>query len=235
MRLQAHLSKKVKTKNIEISLDLQNEVLGILGRSGCGKSVTLRMLAGILQPDEGKIILDDEILYDSAKKICLPARKRGIGYLFQNYALFPNMTVKQNIIFAQGKQKDIVWMQDMLERFYVAEVAEQYPAKLSGGQQQRVAMIRLLAAKPKVILLDEPFSALDSFLRQELVEQMKIVLQDFGGIAILVSHNQEEIDRLTQRCMVMECGKIAELGNTKDVFAQPQSQEGRILIQGGVV
>lgn len=235
MRLQAHLSKKVKTQNIEISLDLQNEVLGILGRSGCGKSVTLRMLAGILQPDGGKIILDDEILYDSAKKICLPARKRGIGYLFQNYALFPNMTVKQNIAFAQGKQKDTAWIQDMLERFYVAEVAEQYPAKLSGGQQQRVAMIRLLAAKPSVILLDEPFSALDSFLRQELVEQMKMVLQDFGGIAILVSHNQEEIYCLTQRCMVMACGKIAELGNTKDVFAQPQSQEGRILIQGGVV
>lgn len=232
MKLQAHLCKKVKTQNIEISLDLQDEVLGILGRSGCGKSVTLRMLAGILQPDCGSITLDNEILYDSQKKVCLPAKKRGIGYLFQNYALFPNMTVTQNIAFAQGKRKNINWIRDMLERFYIAEVAEQYPAKISGGQQQRVAMIRLLAAKPRVILLDEPFSALDSFLRQELVEQMQTVLQDFGGIAILVSHNKEEIYRLTQRCMVMECGKIAELGNTKDVFAQPQSQKGRILIQG---
>ena len=106
MRLQAEFTKKVKTETIEISLDLENEVLGILGRSGCGKSVTLRCLAGILQPDKGKIQLDDKILFDSEKEISEKAQKRKIGYLFQNYALFPNMTVRENITFAFGKEKE---------------------------------------------------------------------------------------------------------------------------------
>ena len=227
MRLQAEFMKKVKTETIEISLDLENEVLGILGRSGCGKSVTLRCLAGILQPDKGKIQLDDKILFDSEKKISEKAQKRKIGYLFQNYALFPN------IAFAFGKEKEKDFLEELLERFYLTEVTELYPSVLSGGQQQRTAMARMLAAKPDVILLDEPFSALDSFLQQEMEREVQQVLQSFGGVSILVSHNKEEIFRLTQKCMVMERGKIAEIGDTKEIFAHPKTAEGRLLIQGG--
>ena len=233
MRLQAEFRKKVKTETIEISLDLENEVLGILGRSGCGKSVTLRCLAGILQPDKGRIQLDDKILFDREKKISEKAQKRKIGYLFQNYALFPNMTVQENIAFAFGKEKEKDFLEELLERFYLTEVAELYPAVLSGGQQQRTAMARMLAAKPDVILLDEPFSALDSFLQQEMEREVQQVLQSFGGVSILVSHNKEEIFRLTQKCMVMEQGKIAEIGDTKEIFAHPKTAEGRLLIQGG--
>ena len=150
MRLQAEFMKKVKTETIEISLDLENEVLGILGRSGCGKSVTLRCMAGILQPDKGKIQLDNKILFDSEKKISEKAQKRKIGYLFQNYALFPNMTVRENIAFAFGKEKEKDFLEELLERFYLTEVAELYPSVLSGGQHQRTAMARMLAAKPDV-------------------------------------------------------------------------------------
>lgn len=235
MKLQVELVKKVKTGMIRLEFSLENEVLGILGRSGCGKSVTLKCIAGILPPESGRIRLDDQTLYDSEKKINRKARERRIGYLFQNYALFPNLTVLENICFSL-KKKDRAgqaYARELLERFYLTEVADSYPAVLSGGQQQRTAMARMLAAKPRVLLLDEPFSALDSFLRREMEREVQEVLNNFGGVSILVSHNKEEIRRLTRRCMVMEQGKIAEIGKTEEIFAHPCSEEGKLLISGG--
>lgn len=235
MKLQVELVKKVKTGTIRLEFSLENEVLGILGRSGCGKSMTLKCIAGILPPESGRIRLDDQTLYDSEKKINRKARERRIGYLFQNYALFPNLTVLENICFSL-KKKDRAgqaYARELLERFYLTEVADSYPAVLSGGQQQRTAMARMLAAKPRVLLLDEPFSALDSFLRREMEREVQEVLNNFGGVSILVSHNKEEIRRLTRRCMVMEQGKIAEIGKTEEIFAHPCSEEGKLLISGG--
>ena len=233
MRLQADFIKKIKTGTISISLDLEDTVLGILGRSGCGKSVTLRCLAGILQPDVGTILLDGEQLFDSVKKISLKPQQRRIGYLFQNYALFPNMTVRENISFDLEERKESAWAEELLERFYLSEVADLRPSLLSGGQQQRTAMARMLAARPRVLLLDEPFSALDSFLRKEMMREVKALLQQFGGVSIIVSHNKEEIYDLTQMCMVMQKGNIAEIGQTKNIFANPQTAEGKLLIHGG--
>ena len=235
MKLQVELVKKVKTGTIRLEFSLENEVLGILGRSGCGKSMTLKCIAGILPPESGRIRLDDQTLYDSEKKINRKARERRIGYLFQNYALFPNLTVLENICFSL-KKKDRAgqaYARELLERFYLTEVADSYPAVLSGGQQQRTAMARMLAAKPRVLLLDEPFSALDSFLRREMEREVQEVLNNFGGVSILVSHNKEEIRRLTRRCMVMEQGKIAEIGKTEEIFVHPCSEEGKLLISGG--
>ena len=235
MKLQVELVKKVKTGTIRLEFSLENEVLGILGRSGCGKSVTLKCIAGILPPESGRIRLDDQTIYDSEKKINRKARERRIGYLFQNYALFPNLTVLENICFSL-KKKDRAgqaYARELLERFYLTEVADSYPAVLSGGQQQRTAMARMLAAKPRVLLLDEPFSALDSFLRREMEREVQEVLNNFGGVSILVSHNKEEIRRLTRRCMVMEQGKIAEIGKTEEIFVHPCSEEGKLLISGG--
>lgn len=235
MKLQVELEKKVKTGTIQVKFSLENEVLGILGRSGCGKSVTLKCIAGILQPEKGKIQLDDRVLYDSGRNISRKARKRRIGYLFQNYALFPNLTVLENICFSlkRSDREGQAYARELMERFYLTEVADSYPAILSGGQQQRTAMARMLAARPEVLLLDEPFSALDSFLRREMEREVREVLKSFGGVSILVSHNKEEIRRLTQRCMVMEQGKIAELGRTEEIFARPGSAEGQLLIDGG--
>ena len=235
MKLQVDLEKKVKTGTIQLEFSLENEVLGILGRSGCGKSVTLKCIAGILQPEKGKIQLDDRVLYDSGRNISRKARERRIGYLFQNYALFPNLTVLENICFSlkRSDREGQAYARELMERFYLTEVADSYPAILSGGQQQRTAMARMLAARPEVLLLDEPFSALDSFLRREMEREVREVLKSFGGVSILVSHNKEEIRRLTQRCMVMEQGKIAELGRTEEIFARPDSAEGQLLIDGG--
>lgn len=235
MKLQVELEKKVKTGTIQVEFSLENEVLGILGRSGCGKSVTLKCIAGILQPEKGKIQLDDRVLYDSGRNISRKARERRIGYLFQNYALFPNLTVLENICFSlkRSDREGQAYARELMERFYLTEVADSYPAILSGGQQQRTAMARMLAARPEVLLLDEPFSALDSFLRREMEREVREVLKSFGGVSILVSHNKEEIRRLTQRCMVMEQGKIAELGRTEEIFARPGSAEGQLLIDGG--
>lgn len=235
MKLQVELEKKVKTGTIQVKFSLENEVLGILGRSGCGKSVTLKCIAGILQPEKGKIQLDDRVLYDSGRNISRKARERRIGYLFQNYALFPNLTVLENICFSlkRSDREGQAYARELMERFYLTEVADSYPAILSGGQQQRTAMARMLAARPEVLLLDEPFSALDSFLRREMEREVREVLKSFGGVSILVSHNKEEIRRLTQHCMVMEQGKIAELGRTEEIFARPGSAEGQLLIDGG--
>ena len=235
MKLQVELEKKVKTGTIQVKFSLENEVLGIRGRSGCGKSVTLKCIAGILQPEKGKIQLDDRVLYDSGRNISRKARERRIGYLFQNYALFPNLTVLENICFSlkRSDREGQAYARELMERFYLTEVADSYPAILSGGQQQRTAMARMLAARPEVLLLDEPFSALDSFLRREMEREVREVLKSFGGVSILVSHNKEEIRRLTQRCMVMEQGKIAELGRTEEIFARPDSAEGQLLIDGG--
>ena len=235
MKLQVELEKKVKTGTIQVKFSLENEVLGILGRSGCGKSVTLKCIAGILQPEKGKIQLDDRVLYDSGRNISRKARERRIGYLFQNYALFPNLTVLENICFSlkRSDREGQAYARELMERFYLTEVADSYPAILSGGQQQRTAMARMLAARPEVLLLDEPFSALDSFLRREMEREVREVLKSFGGVSILVSHNKEEIRRLTQRCMVMEQGRIAELGRTEEIFARPGSAEGQLLIDGG--
>ena len=233
MSLRVEIKKKVKNFQLDIAFETDGGCLGILGASGCGKSMTLRCIAGIMTPDEGHIELNGRVLYDSKKKINVRPQARGVGYLFQNYALFPNMTVRENIAFAFGKEKEKDFLEELLERFYLTEVAELYPSVLSGGQHQRTAMARMLAAKPDVILLDEPFSALDSFLRQEMEREVQQVLQSFGGVSILVSHNKEEIFRLTQKCMVMERGKIAEIGDTKEIFAHPKTAEGRLLIQGG--
>ncbi len=230
MILEATFTKKLKTETLSISFVLENAVLGILGKSGCGKSMTLRCLAGIQKPDSGRIVLDGEVLFDSANKICLKPQKRKIGYLFQNYALFPNMTVRQNIAFAGADTHTVT---QLLERFYLEHVADLFPSVLSGGQQQRVAMARMLAAKPKVLLLDEPFSALDSFLKQEVEKEVQSVLTSYGGVAIVVSHNKGELYRLTQKCMVMEQGGIVEYGDTQQLFDCPKSKEGKLLIQGG--
>ena len=233
MSIRVKIRKKLDSFLLDMDFQSDSRRVRILGASGCGKSMTLESIAGIVTPDEGVIEVEGRTLFDREQKINLKPQQRNVGYLFQNYALFPNMTVRENIAFAFGKEKEKDFLEELLERFYLTEVAELYPSVLSGGQQQRTAMARMLAAEPDVILLDEPFSALDSFLQQEMEREVQQVLQSFGGVSILVSHNKEEIFRLTQKCMVIERGKIAEIGDTKEIFAHPKTAEGRLLIQGG--
>ena len=171
MSLYVDIEKQLGSFHLRVQFQAENEVTALLGASGCGKSMTLRCIAGIVTPDRGRIVLHDRVLFDSEKKVNLPPQQRKLGYLFQNYALFPNMTVEKNIlcgIRTGSRREKSAALADALRRFRLEGLERHYPAQLSGGQQQRVALARILCTRPEAILLDEPFSALDSFLKWNL-------------------------------------------------------------------
>lgn len=209
---------------LDIQFRIQQGCLGILGPSGCGKSMTLKSLAGIFHPDRGHIILNERVLLDSQQKINIRPQNRKIGYLFQNYALFPNMTVEQNIaagIEKMDKKLKNKKIKDMIKKFHLEGLEKHYPSELSGGQQQRVALARIFAYEPDVLLLDEPFSAMDSFLKEKLRLELAKVLENFQGIAIMVSHDRDEVYQLCDHILLMEDGHIIQYGKTKEVFKRP--------------
>ena len=218
---------------LKVKFQAGDETLSLLGPSGCGKSMTLRCIAGIEKPDRGRIILDGVTLFDSDRGINLPPQKRHVGLMFQNYALFPNMTVAQNINSGAKREKDSQKRKDMvesvMESFDLAELADRYPHQLSGGQQQRVALARMLVSSPRILLLDEPFSALDSHLRFRLEQEVRQVVRRFGKTVILVSHDRDEVYRMSDRIAIMEKGAITAMGTNQEVFASPQTRGGAAL------
>ena len=201
----------------------------LLGASGCGKSMTLKCIAGIEQPDEGVIVLNGRTLFDSARKINLPPQKRQIGYMFQDYALFPNMTVLQNVMAGMGRRPSREQAQEYLRQFHIEELEQQYPARLSGGQKQRAAMARMLAARPEVILLDEPFSALDSHLKWTMEQQMRQLLQEVHKPTLLVSHNRDEVYRLCNMVSCVNRGKLEVIEPVKEFFRNPKTKTAATL------
>jgi molybdate transport system ATP-binding protein len=194
--------------------------MGILGVSGSGKSMTLKCIAGIETPDEGRIEVNGRILFDSAKKINLKPQVRKVGYLFQNYALFPGMTVLENVAAGLKDRAARDLSMDWLKRFGLAEHADRYPRELSGGQQQRCALARMLIREPEVILLDEPFSALDTNLREQMQIQFQELLTTRKD-AIMVTHSRDEAYRLCAEILVMDAGRALGRGETKALFANP--------------
>nr|WP_290443276.1 ATP-binding cassette domain-containing protein [[Clostridium] scindens] len=220
---------KKKLGNFQLDIDFKTDEnrIGILGASGCGKSMTLKCIAGIETPDEGRIIVDGTLLYDSAKKISLKPQKRHIGYLFQNYALFPTMTVEENIAagLQGGKEEKRRKVAKMMEKFQLLGLGKQLPGELSGGQQQRVALARIMAYEPEAILLDEPFSALDEFLKDRLAQEMLDLLKNYRGTVILVSHSRDEIYRFTRELLTMADGRQISYGDTREIFANPGRKE----------
>lgn len=223
MAIEVRIKKKLGNFQLDIDFKTEENRIGILGASGCGKSMTLKCIAGIETPDEGRIIVDGTLLYDSAKKISLKPQKRHIGYLFQNYALFPTMTVEENIAAGlQGRKEEkrrrVV---EMMEKFQLLGLGKQLPGELSGGQQQRVALARIMAYEPEVILLDEPFSALDDFLKDRLAQEMLDLLKDYRGTVVLVSHSRDEIYRFTRELLTMADGMQISYGGTREIFANP--------------
>ena len=227
MAIEVRIKKKLGNFQLDIDFKTEENRIGILGASGCGKSMTLKCIAGIETPDEGRIIVDGTLLYDSAKKISLKPQKRHIGYLFQNYALFPTMTVEENIAAGlQGRKEEkrrrVV---EMMEKFQLLGLGKQLPGELSGGQQQRVALARIMAYEPEVILLDEPFSALDDFLKDRLAQEMLDLLKDYRGTVVLVSHSRDEIYRFTRELLTMADGMQISYGGTREIFANPGRTE----------
>lgn len=230
MALTVDIEKKLGHFHLKSSFEAKNEMLAILGASGCGKSMTLKCIAGIETPDRGIIALDGRVLFDSGKKINLPARKRKVGYLFQDYALFPNMTVKQNIAcgIPGGKDKDKLAAQK-ISMFYLDGLENLFPSQLSGGQQQRVAFARMLASEPALIMLDEPFSALDSYLKWRLEQEILSLKDSFPGSALFVSHDRDEVYRLCDRVVVMEDGTAQETLGKQELFHRPGTLSAALL------
>ena len=227
MSLEVNIEKKLDGFTLRAAFTAGNTSTALLGASGCGKSMTLRCIAGIVKPDRGRIVLDGRVLFDSAQHIDLPPQQRGVGLLFQNYALFPNMTVEQNILCGLKTEKDPaarrVACAEMLRAMRLETLAKRYPAQLSGGQQQRAALARILVGKPRILMLDEPFSALDSYLREEVEGEVGSLLANFAGTALLVTHNRDEAYRLCKEMIVLNEGQVLRAGTTKAVFADPQS------------
>jgi molybdate transport system ATP-binding protein len=234
MALYVDIKKKMGDFTLETQLEAQDGVTGILGTSGCGKSMTLRCIAGILKPDEGRIELDGTVFFDSDKGINLKPQQRHVGLLFQNYALFPNMTVYQNLMtgilpYEKNKKKAADAVKTMLERFGLKELEKHRPNQLSGGQQQRTALARILLSRPRLLMLDEPFSALDGYLRWNLELELRKTLEEFGGSTLFVSHSREEIYRICDRVCVMENGKSGEIVPVKQLFENPVSRAEALL------
>ena len=227
MSLEVEIEKRFEDFTLRAQFTAQDTATAILGASGCGKSMTLRCIAGIVKPDKGRIVLDGVPLFDSEKKIDLPPQKRGVGLLFQNYALFPNMTVEQNILCGLHAEPDRTKRRaacaEMIRALRLEGLEKHLPAALSGGQQQRVALARILAAQPKILMLDEPFSALDSYLREQVEGEVGALLAAFQGPALLVTHNRDEAYRLCREMIVMDGGRVLRAGETKAVFADPRS------------
>lgn len=233
MSLSVHIKKDFGSFCLQADFEHEEGILGLLGASGSGKSLTLKMIAGIFTPDEGRIVLDGQTLYDGEKGINLPPRKRRVGYLFQNYALFPNMTVEKNILCGLHGEKDKARRREKLfeaaKLMQLTELLSRYPSQLSGGQQQRAALARIMVSDPKLLLLDEPFSALDSYLRDQLQIQVRELLSGFQKDVVLVSHSRDEVYRLCSRLALIDQGEILECGDTKAVFANPGSRMGAAL------
>lgn len=225
MALQVELEKRLGEFRLEVQFEAGEETLALLGASGSGKSVTLRCIAGLLTPDRGRIVLDGAVLFDSAKKINLPPQRRQVGCLFQSYALFPHMTVRQNIAAAVGERwRRQAVTEEKLRQFRLENIAGLRPGQLSGGQQQRAALARMLAAEPRAVLLDEPLSALDGYLRAQVELELAETLERFSGTAVWVSHDRGEVFRNCRRICVVDGGKSQPVREAEALFRHPATE-----------
>ncbi len=226
MSLEISIEKDLGTFKLKTSFNNNCGSLGFLGESGSGKSMCLKCIAGLESPDKGKIIINDKILFDSEKKINIPPKERKIGYLFQNYALFPNMTIEENLSIALknlSKQEKKNLCNEYIEKFHLTGLNKRYPWQLSGGQQQRVALARALITSPEILLLDEPFSALDHHLRHSMEKELLNTLKDYNGDIIFVTHDIEECYRVCSNILVFNKGIALNKRDKDDLFNFPKS------------
>ena len=224
MAVSIDIEKDFKGFSLRVKFDSTCATMGILGASGSGKSITLRCIAGIETPDRGRIVVNGRTIFDSDQKINLKPQQRRIGYLFQNYALFPTMTVKENIACGyrgKDKQERDKKVQDYITRYHLEGLEDHLPSQLSGGQQQRVALARMMTGEPEMILLAEPFSALDGYLKDVLQRDMQTFLKDYPGDMLLVTHSRDEAFRFCDQLILLKDGKTLTIGNTRQIFENP--------------
>lgn len=221
--IKASLQKKLIGSEGKIDLDIsveinKNDFVVIFGKSGAGKTSFIRMLAGLLIPDSGYLSVNNNIWFDSNKKNILSPQKRKIGYVFQDYALFPNMTIRKNLEFALENKKDINYIDELLEIVNLKELETRFPDSLSGGQKQRVALARALVRKPDILLLDEPLSSLDSEMRLKLQNELYKIHKKLDITTIMITHDLGEVFRLADMVYIIDNGKIIKQGHPSSVF-----------------
>ena len=227
IKLEVEIQKQLPSLFLDVAfnIDCNQTPLGILGASGAGKTTLLLCIAGLETPDRGRIILNQRILFDSAKGINLPPRERGIGLLFQDYALFPHLRVSENIAFGMSAQQPALKTSQevtkQLQQVDLSTKGDRYPRQLSGGEKQRVALARALASNPKITLLDEPFSALDTNLKAKLIKLFQKCLGNYSGLTLFVTHNLTEAYRICPQLLIIDRGKAIAFGNKQDIFNCP--------------
>ena len=237
--IKINIRKTLKTADGKIVLHVNKEIregdfLTLFGKSGSGKTTLLRILAGLENPDSGEIKVGDEVWFDSSKKINLPPQKRGVGFVFQDYALFPNMSVKKNLLFALKNQNESARVDEILEIMELENLSLMMSDQLSGGQKQRVAVARALVSSPKLLLLDEPLSALDHAMRVKLQDELLAVHKKFDVTSILVSHDVSEVFKLSNRIFKISLGDITDDGTPSEVFAS-SNLSGKFKVAGEVL
>ncbi len=228
MEIFIDIKKKLPGFQLDVKLASEKDIIGILGASGSGKSMLLRCISGLVNPDEGKIIINGKTFFDSQSKVNLLPRERKVGFLFQNYALFPHLTIWENISFGLdglSKSDKDRRVTELMERFHLKDMEKRYPSQISGGQQQRVALARAIAIEPEILLLDEPFSALDDHLRNHMIKEMSESLKDFQGNTLFVTHNMEEAYHLCDRIAVLNAGSVEAFDLKQKLFQSPVSLE----------
>jgi ABC-type sulfate/molybdate transport systems ATPase subunit len=228
MPLEVKIEKRLAEFALAVDFHAGDAPLSILGASGAGKTMLLRCIAGLEKPERGRIVLNGQTLFDSERGICVPPRERGVGMLFQNYALFPHKTVAENIAFAlsdipQPARSDRV--ADLSAKTHVASLGERFASELSGGEQQRVALARVLAIEPKALLFDEPLSAMDTHLRSRIETLLQEIFETRTRPALVVTHNIEEAYRLSAEMLVMSRGRVVAHGAKADIFRKPADTE----------
>jgi molybdate transport system ATP-binding protein len=229
IRLHVDIEKRLGIFHLRVELEVGTEILVLFGPSGAGKTQTLHTIAGLTTPDAGEITLDDQIFFRrhrASPAIHLSARKRKVGFVFQQYALFPHMTALENVAYALWRQlgahqKAVA----LLERMHLTHVAQHYPHEMSGGQQQRVALARALAMEPQVLLLDEPFSALDAAMRERLQQDLRTLQAELSLVVICVTHNLDDAFAVGHRLAVMREGQVTQVGPIESVFRRPASDK----------
>ncbi|MBQ4129355.1 MAG: ATP-binding cassette domain-containing protein [Ruminococcus sp.] len=233
MALIVDIKKKLGNFSLNVSFETNSKSTALFGLSGSGKSVTLKCIAGVMNPDSGKIIIDGVTVFDSEKRINLPPQKREIGYVPQNYALFPDMTVAENIscvLKNMKKSEKTNVVEAYLNTFDLADVKYLYPHQLSGGQAQRVALARALVLKPKLLLLDEPFSSLDEQIKTQLELNLINTINSYDGKVLLVSHNKHEVYKFCDNICVVDNGFAESCIYTQSIFKNPSTKIQAVLV-----
>jgi len=222
--LLCEIEKNLKGFSLNVNINTKSGVTALMGASGSGKSMTLRCIAGVSKPDKGHIELNGKVLFDSEKRINLPPQKRNTGFLFQDYALFPNMTVRQNIITGskeKTRRERQYAAEEIAQTFHLSPHLDKYPHQLSGGEKQRCALARILIGSPDILMLDEPFTALDSHLRWELEMELAALFRSFTKPVLYVSHNRDEVYRLCNDIAIINGGKSEITGDKWELFKNP--------------